>query len=350
MPKYRQTYTLFKRGKYYYYRTYTPDGIRTTAKTTGKTSLSAARLYCDELFKTGKLIQASGQTFAEYATGFFDADSVYAKDNSLSKNSVTLYSSILKTSLLPLLGSKPISDFNHSTVKKIRQDLLDGGLAPSTVTVRMRILHIIIKSAFLDGLLQRDPFTSLGSLKTKPTHRDAFSLEEVALLYREAEQELKPHILMLSLTGMRVSEYSAVSAAELKEENGISYIHLVRQYNKKEFKPLKSKSPRDIPISKELDRLVGDYCQKVRFSEVFTKYIKKLDNWQERKLCAHSFRHFFISSAKSYGINHLKVEAIAGHSLKGIQEVYTNFKVSDLAEIIKWQEWAYGQITGLELK
>lgn len=350
MPKYRQTYTLFKRGKYYYYRTYDETGVRTTAHTTGKTSMTAAKLYCDELFKANKLIPQSGQTFSQYAKGFFDDNSVYTKDNKLAANSAILYRSILDTCLIPLIGNKSLADINHTMLKKIRQELLDKGLSPATVKTRMITLHIIIKSAYLDGLIQRDPFDSLGKLKISTPHRDAFTIGEVAKIYSSAKDEMKKHILMLALTGMRTSEYAAVSIAELNKEDGITYIHLERQYNKKEFKPLKSKKPRDIPISKELVSLVGDYCQDVSFSEVFTKYIKKLDRWKERKLCAHSFRHFFISSAKSYGINHLKVEAIAGHSLKGIQEVYTNFKVPDLAEIIKWQEWAYGQITGIEIK
>lgn len=44
MPNYRQSYTLFKRGKYFYYQTYTPDGIRTGAKTTHQTNKTLAKI------------------------------------------------------------------------------------------------------------------------------------------------------------------------------------------------------------------------------------------------------------------------------------------------------------------
>ena len=47
MPNYRQTYTLFKRGKYFYYQTYTPDGIRTGAKTTHQTNKTLAKNIVD---------------------------------------------------------------------------------------------------------------------------------------------------------------------------------------------------------------------------------------------------------------------------------------------------------------
>ena len=97
MPRYRQTYTLFKRGKFFYYRTYTAEGVRTTAHSTGCTSLTAARVYCDRLFLEGKMFAGSGMTFRNYAAGFFDKDSVYAKDNGLSPRSIAIYSTAAAT-------------------------------------------------------------------------------------------------------------------------------------------------------------------------------------------------------------------------------------------------------------
>lgn len=49
MSRYRENYTIFKRGKYWYYRTYTIDGVRTTAKTTGCTLKSEAKLYIESI-------------------------------------------------------------------------------------------------------------------------------------------------------------------------------------------------------------------------------------------------------------------------------------------------------------
>lgn len=350
MPKYRQTYTLFKRGKFYYYRTYSPDGVRTTARTTGKTSLTAARLYCDELFKNGTLFAGSGKTFEEYAKDFFAKESVYVKDSKLSKASISAYNTAINRNFIPLMGQKKLTDITRSFLMALRQKLLDEGLAPASVKQRMRILGIVIKTAYIDGLISKNPFDSLKEIKYEKKTRDAFSLDEIKSLYEESPEEMKRFVLLFALTGMRLAELAAVSRQELQEKNGVHYIHLEKQY-KKEFLPLKAKKPRDIPISKALALLIDEY--PFELTNAMYRYvvplIQKIPRWKERMLCVHSLRHFFISSAKSYGINHLKVEAIAGHSLKGIQEVYTNFNVSDLADIIKWQEWAYGQITGEKL-
>lgn len=347
MPKYKQTYTLFKRGKYYYYRTYTSDGIRTSAHTTGCTSRSAAKLYCDKLYKQGLLVAGSGKTFGEYAEGFFSANSVYAKDNNLSENSIRIYTTAINNTFMPILKNKYLRDITHSYLKKLRQDLLDSGFSSSSVGLKMKILRIVITSAYMDGLLERNPFDNLKGLQNVAKTRDAFTLEEVKLLFNSVPDSTKPAILLLALTGMRVAEMAAVSKEEVKIENGITYIHLESQMLNKELRPLKTKKPRDIPISTKLLPYIEErrpnYNQTVQVPSY--KCIRKIQNAKERRLCLHSLRHFFISSAKSYGINHLKVEAIAGHSLKGIQEVYTTFHVGDLAEIIKWQEWAYQEIT-----
>lgn len=350
MPKYRQTYTLFKRGKFFYYRTYTVSGVRTTARTTGCTSLMAARVYCDRLFKEGKLLVENGRTFREYAGGFFDRDSVYVKDNVLSPRTVAIYSTALKKNLLPLIGSRQLTDITYTSIKSLRQILLDEGLSPSTVKLKMTALHIILKSAYLDGMIPKDPFDNIRDLKSCVKHRDAFSLDEVKHLYDVSSPDMKEVLLLLALTGMRISELAGLSAADVKEAGGTRYIRLERQFIDGAFAPLKTKRPRDIPLSFLLVPLVDGDRRNLHKTvrRELDPQIKKISGWKERLLCPHSLRHFFISSAKAYGINHLKVEAIAGHSLKGIQEVYTSFHAADLVDIISWQEWAWSRITGTE--
>lgn len=350
MPKYRQSYTLFKRGKYYYYRSYTADGVRTVAHSTGCTSLSSARVYCDGLIRDGSLLSGSGKTFAEYAGNFFGKNSLYAKDNKLSEATRRNYDTAINLTLMPILANVKLSDINHTKLKQVRQKLLDGGMTAGTVNIKMNVLKVVMKAAFLDGLITKNPFLALKDIKYKKKIRDAFSIEDVKFIYSSVDDKLKDIILLYALTGLRLAELSAVSKDDIREKDGLHYIHLTRQF-RKEFLPLKTKNERDIPIPNCLVPLIQEYHpnMNILLKRVY-KVIRLIEGWSERKLCIHSFRHFFISSAKSYGINHLKVEAIAGHSLKGIQEVYTTFHVEDLAEIIKWQEWAYCQITGNEIK
>jgi hypothetical protein len=65
---------------FWYYRTRTEDGRRTTAWSTGETSKSAARAICRKLEKEGKLVPAKDPgapravTFGELAKDFWTWD------------------------------------------------------------------------------------------------------------------------------------------------------------------------------------------------------------------------------------------------------------------------------------
>jgi hypothetical protein len=59
--RYKEVFTVFPRKtkknlKVFYYRTYDENGNRTTSRSTGQTSKSAAKTYCKELQKKGLLI------------------------------------------------------------------------------------------------------------------------------------------------------------------------------------------------------------------------------------------------------------------------------------------------------
>ena len=69
--RYKEPYTLFprksKNGKnIWYFRTYDENGVRTTARSTGKTSKTAVRQYVVDLLKSGNFLPKKNPTFKEY--------------------------------------------------------------------------------------------------------------------------------------------------------------------------------------------------------------------------------------------------------------------------------------------
>ena len=70
--RYRSTYSLYprkmKNGKVvYYFRTYDTDGNRTSGRSTGQTTKTAAHTYMNVLIKKGELLQGIEVTFEKYA-------------------------------------------------------------------------------------------------------------------------------------------------------------------------------------------------------------------------------------------------------------------------------------------
>lgn len=347
--RYKLPYSLFKRGKYYYYRTYNPDGTRTTAHSTGHTNKARAMAFCEELIKYNRLTGERKISAYDYALHFYDDDSVFLRDRAtkLTPRTLNSYRQLHKTAILPELKGVWLNEINYTWLKEMRARTLDKGYSVSTTITIMSQLKKILQYAFRDNLIMYNPCDKLEPLKLHDNGRDAFTLEEVKFLYDNILPEYKNLILFIALTGLRISEAHGVRPCDILEGNGFSYIHLTEQYIKNNREPLKNKQSRDIPIIPELKEFLCDASfSPSRFYRFFIPLQRKCEDAIKRKLSIHSLRHFFITNTKSEGVNDLKVEKIAGHSLKGIQGVYTNFKKEDLTDILEWQEKTLKKISG----
>jgi len=345
MSRYKQPYSLYKRGKYWYYRTYDDRGIRTTAISTGKTSKAAAQTFCDALFKAGELWQ-SNKTFYEYAAHFYDDNRPYLRDRvePLSENTIKGLRVKMTQYILPYFGSMKLANIKYTDLKQFRIKMLEN-YAPSNVIQTMSCLKHIFDAAFRDREITVNPFEYLEPLAAKQNNRDAFTLEEITKLYNLIGPEFQNIVLLMALTGLRISEAVGVRPEDIKTEGDIIYIDLKEQLNNQKRKPLKNKECRQIPVIPEVKELIGfEPTRLAAFYRLYNKVKLEFPNAVERQLSFHSLRHFFITNAKSCGVISAKVETIAGHSLRGMEKVYTNFKVEDLTDILPWQLEIFNKI------
>ena len=341
MSRYKQPYSLYKRGKYWYYRTYAPDGTRTTAKTTGQTSKTAAKEYCDRLFVQGFLFKSS-VTFRQYAEHFYDDDGLYFKDRAeeLAFNTRSNYRKIMKNIVMPYFENKQLADIDYLCLKSFRSSLINTYSA-KTIAHAMSTLKHVIEAAYKSRKLIENPFTFLEPLKMQNNERDAYTLDEVKMIYEKIDEEFKQSVLYLALTGLRISELMGMCENKIISAEGFEYINLTVQYTNKKYTKLKGKQSRPIPIIPEIKEF--KICEQTRLSAFYREVTVLKEECKkdtpERNLSAfHSFRHFFITNAKAENVNETKVEFIAGHTLKGISKVYTNFKAEDLKDILTWQK------------
>lgn len=341
MSRYRQPYTLFKRGKYWYYRTYSPDGVRTTARTTGQTTKTGAKEYCDKLYLSGNLY-TSNLTFNEYAAHFYDDNAPYVKDRvtPLAENSLRGLRVRMRNYLLPYFGEVKVQDITYTKLKEFRIWMLnEKGYSVSNVVSTMSTLKHIIDSAHRDRLIPVNPFDYLETISAPQDVRDAFRLNEVIKLYCEIGEEFRHTILLIALTGMRISEAVGVTDDMVHKAEKCEYIYLDRQYNLKKYKPLKGRKIRSVPIIPEIKDLFGfDDTRLSHLYKVFNEIKPQFENADERQLCFHSLRHFFYTSIIAEGIPEVKAKYLVGHSLKGMNNVYLNLKPDDLIEILNWQQ------------
>lgn len=352
MSRYREPYTIYKRGAYWYYRTYDINGVRTTGKTTGKKQKNEARAYCEELYKTGKMFTSSKE-FSLFAAGFFDPGSFYFKDRVKppAKTTIAAYNNALNNYIMPYFSKYKLGDINYIILKKFRMSLLNKGIAINTIKSIMGTLSIILTVAYRAGDIITNPIDKLEPLQnTDDVKKDAFTLEEIKLIYKNIDPEFKSFVLIMALTGLRISEVSGVSEDNFKTCSYGEYIDVRKQFLRGELVPLKTRtSIRPIPVTTEIKSLFNDIQQNQSQITEFYKSFKSVKNlipdYIERNLTPHSLRHFFITNTKSCGLIESKVEFVAGHSLRGVRGIYTNFKPEDLGEFITWQKETFNKIT-----
>ena len=346
MGRYRKPFTLYKRGNYWYFKTYDSEGYRTTGKTTGQTRKKLAEEYCMELLKINQLGFAR-LTLADYTEHFFDDDSPFVMDRvkPLAYSTLRQHRQYLRMHILPAFGSKKLQEISFSDLKTFRQKLLKEGLKANTINGIFQTFNQIMRYAFLDNKINKNPLEGFGSLP-RPNNRDSFKREEIVRLCNQAPESVKDFIMLLALTGMRLSECYGVTLNDIRKEDDVIYIELSQQLTEIGFyTPLKTKDKRIIPIDESILSLIHDWdFNHSKLKNRMKPIIRSLEGWEKRGLCLHSLRHFFITDTKAKGINPIFIESIAGHSLKGIEAVYTNFHAKDLESIREWQKDLFSEI------
>lgn len=356
----RQNYTLYKRGKVWYYQTYAPDGTRTCGKSTGQTNKTCARNYCDDLLKHGLLYSGASQSFFTYASGFFDDNSVWVLDRlalgtedrpGIADGTLNKYRRDLKNHLLPFFGKYKLQDITPTVVKKFRQYCLtEKELSSKSINNAMGTFHIITQAALADGLMMFDPMRGIKALKISTDVRNRFTLEEAKKIIQcrtWKHEDGHPTNLVACLTGMRRSEILGIRTETLHK----TYIDCKDQLLEHKIKPLKTAEKRIIPIPEALYHLLKARCERnggfaftcyeqVPYNDLRAVMVLVGIDKQARKLTFHSWRHFANTYYLSKNIPKVKVNSIIGHTddETKAQKMYTHFLPEDLEDFYKAQE------------
>ena len=364
MPRYREPFTLFprklKNGKsVYYYRTYSPDGERTVAHSTGLTNKTLARNYCADLLSKGLLYSNAGMCFGVYAKGFFDDDSQWMADKiqsgqgkaqPVAQNTLKAYRHSLETFILPFFKNIKLIDIKPSHIKKFRDSLINKSFSNSVINLNCTILKIILSYARADGLVTNDPFVSVPTMYINARTRNAFTIEQLKKAFNKdwGNTERKVFSLVAAVAGLRIGEISAIRRETLHKD----YIEVMDQINDKKLCPVKDGERRKVRICNELYTMLSDCIRRngdYAFSEAQDTYRRAfydlaeldIDARQKTGLTFHSIRHFLNTYLLSNGISEIKVKCVLGHSSgKGsMTERYANFTPSDFDDVAEIQSY-----------
>src|SRR5271169_6218508 len=176
--RFHEPFTIFPRempsGKVvYYYQARDLDGKRATARTTGKTALSAARAHCRRLQANGKLIPRDASetskvvTFGELAHDFWTWDkSKYIHTRlrfsdparpAFGQRYAHDMGRIVELHLLPSFRRRQLESITPTDVEAFALRLRDGGLSGKRVNNIVTCMRIMLAEAHRAGVLPWDP-------------------------------------------------------------------------------------------------------------------------------------------------------------------------------------------------
>ncbi len=377
--RYREPFSLYRRVNpsgniVYYYQTYSPDGRRTTAKSTGLTNRAAARSFCLKLWKENQLIQKVDPlkipTFQTFAQNFWIiGKSEYLKYREqrgfpMSRSYAFNQDKQLQKYLIPAWGKKLLDQITAPQIETWFLGLKDDGLSHQTCNHLLSNLRTILGEAQRRGIVLANPAEAIKPLSKAAKTRGILAVEEVKKLLSPStwslywsDWSLYIANLLSASTGMRMGEVQALRWCDFQPSENPDRIVVTHSWDRKYgLKGTKTNKDRIIPLTPELCRLIMRGCPELGAESFVTpnptgekpiyercltdslyEALEKVGvseaERKERNITFHSWRHFFNTFLRRQGIQDSKVQMVTGHSSVEMTDHYTHFDLSDLKEI-----------------
>ena len=253
--------------------------------------------------------------------------------------------------IIKVLGNKSIKLYTSIDASKFRDWLMEQGMSNSTVKRVFSSIKAIINLTINEyGLNITNPFSRVYLPSIDGEIRESVALEDIKFiqsLSKKEGDELRWLLLLLSDSGMRLSEALGLSKDDINLNNPISYIRLIPH----PWRRLKTRSSkRYIPLTKESEWACMRILEHNRDSLfAFPKYTSlkecnansasaALNKWLKGKLSEryviHGFRHAFRDRLRAVECPSEIIDQLGGWSLKSVGQGYG--KGYELSVLSKW--------------
>ena len=133
-------------------------------------------------------------------------------------------------SVIEVLGDRPINDYASSEAGKLRDVLLNRGLAVTSIKRMFGSVKAIINLAMAEhGIEGRNPFASIYMPDEMPEERQPIPLDAIRRIQRECmavDDENRWLLALISDTGMRLGEAAGLRLTDIKLDAPIPQIDL----------------------------------------------------------------------------------------------------------------------------
>ena len=134
-------------------------------------------------------------------------------------------------SVIEVLGDRPINDYASSEVGKLRDALLNRGLAVTSIKRMFGSVKAIINLAMAEhGIEGRNPFASIYMPDEMPEERKPIPLDAIRSIQRECmtvDNENRWLLALISDSGMRLSEAAGLAKDDIVLDADMPHIRLI---------------------------------------------------------------------------------------------------------------------------
>jgi integrase len=251
--------------------------------------------------------------------------------------------------VIAALGDKPINEYASSEAGKLRDILLNKGLAVTSIKRMFGSIKAIINLAMAENAIEgRNPFSSIYMPDEVQEERQPIALDAIRRIQRDCiaiDDEMRWLLAIISDTGMRLSEAAGLHRDDIILDAPISYINL-QPHSWRRLKTIGS--ARHIPLigaslwaAKRIHRNDSSYA--------FPRYCDgkicnansasaALNKWMKPRLkddaVVHSFRHSMRDRLRAVECPSDIIDQIGGWSSSSVGNSYG--KGYELPVLAKW--------------
>ena len=255
--------------------------------------------------------------------------------------------------IIKVLGNKSIRLYSSSDASKFRDWLMEQGMSNSTLKRVFSSVKAIINLSINEyGLEITNPFSRVYLPSIDNEIRESIPLKEIRAIQTESKKEddeLRWLLLLLSDSGMRLSEALGLSKDDINIDNPIPHIKLIPH----KWRKLKTRnSERCIPLigaslwasKKILEYKKNSVYAFPRYTSVDTCNANSasaaLNKWLKSKLInnyvVHGLRHSFRDRLRAVECPSEIIDQLGGWSLRSIGQGYGNgYELSVLSRWMK---------------
>jgi integrase len=190
-------------------------------------------------------------TLGEYATAYLDS-----RRHEVTAKTLQTYRDVVKWYIAPTIGKRSLSAISITTVRKLYGDLTARGLSAGSLTGIHRVLSMILRAAFEDDLIRRNPCHRARPPKAATTERNVERGLEPDVCKRllsdlEGTPVYAPSVLA-ALTGLRRGEVLALKWQDVDVDGDELHVNAALEQTRAAVtrqQPKTKRSRRTVPLS-----------------------------------------------------------------------------------------------------